>query len=94
MPNERPVQIVSTTETNTFQFHENTLSKILLENHVKDLPVAVISVAGLGRFFRDANGKCRSCCLIANLARISFECVLLLLAFVMQARSAAARAFC
>lgn len=41
-----PLQIVTSVETHTFVLDEDTLTDVLLQDHVKDRFVVVVSVAG------------------------------------------------
>ena len=44
-----PIQVVTTTDTHTFELNEEAIEKILLEPTVKDKKVVVLSVAGAFR---------------------------------------------
>jgi len=46
---EDAVQIVVTDQEHCFELDEKLLAKVLMQDHVKDLPVAVVSVAGAFR---------------------------------------------
>lgn len=48
-PVRKPIQILSANEDHTFTLNDVDLSKLLLRDDVKDLPVAVVSVAGAFR---------------------------------------------
>ena len=45
----RPIQIVVAKEDHTFELDEEALASIVCQDHVKDKPIAVISVAGAFR---------------------------------------------
>lgn len=45
----RPIQIVTTQDDHTFVLDEDTLTEVLLQDHIKDRFVVVISVAGAFR---------------------------------------------
>jgi atlastin len=45
----RPVQIVVSRNDHSFELDEDALASILLQDHVKDKNVAVVSVAGAFR---------------------------------------------
>lgn len=45
----KPVQIVVAKEDHTFELDEEALANIVCQDHVKDRPIAVISVAGAFR---------------------------------------------
>lgn len=47
--NPRPVQIILSDDEHNFELDEIALEKILLQEDIKDLPVAVVSVAGAFR---------------------------------------------
>lgn len=44
-----PIQIVKTEDDHTFVLDENTLTQVLLQDHIKDRFVVVVSVAGAFR---------------------------------------------
>lgn len=45
----RPIQIVTTGDDHTFVLDEDTLTEVLLQDHIKDRFVVVVSVAGAFR---------------------------------------------
>lgn len=45
----RPIQIVTTEDDHTFVLDEDTLTEVLLQDHIKDRFVVVVSVAGAFR---------------------------------------------
>lgn len=45
----RPIQVVATSEGHTFVLDEDALTDVLLQDHVKDRFVVVVSVAGAFR---------------------------------------------
>lgn len=45
----RPIQIVKTEDDHTFVLDEDTLTEVLLQDHIKDRFVVVVSVAGAFR---------------------------------------------
>lgn len=45
----RPIQIVTTQDDHTFVLDEDTLTEVLLQDHIKDRFVVVVSVAGAFR---------------------------------------------
>lgn len=45
----RPIQIVTTRDDHTFVLDEDTLTEVLLQDHIKDRFVVVVSVAGAFR---------------------------------------------
>lgn len=44
-----PVQIVNSNDEHSFELNEEALAKVLLQDEIKDLPVAVVSIAGAFR---------------------------------------------
>lgn len=47
--NGRPLQIVTTGEEHTFLLDEDLLTEVLLQDHIKDRFIVVVSVAGAFR---------------------------------------------
>lgn len=45
----RPIQIVTTQDDHTFVLDEDTLTEVLMQDHIKDRFVVVVSVAGAFR---------------------------------------------
>lgn len=43
------IQIFNSTDEHTFELNEEALEKVLLQDDIKDLPVAVVSIAGAFR---------------------------------------------
>lgn len=71
----RPIQVVATSEGHTFVLDEDALTEVLLQDHIKDRYVVVVSVAGAFRkgksFLLDfflrymyAKVRCRCCSLV------------------------------
>lgn len=67
----RPIQVVATSEGHTFVLDEDALTEVLLQDHIKDRYVVVVSVAGAFRkgksflldfFLRYMYAKVRSRC--------------------------------
>lgn len=43
------IQIVNSNDEHSFELNEEALEKVLLQDDIKDLPVAVVSIAGAFR---------------------------------------------
>lgn len=46
---EEAIQIFKSTDDHKFELNEEALEKVLLQNDIKELPVAVVSIAGAFR---------------------------------------------